>query len=203
LAASPVPTLIPVPPGDSTPGSPLEAGARYVTPNPFPIRVSFVAPPDWAGNTGGPNAVWTGPAATGNDLSFQMNLEVPKDPCHPEKGMVALSATPTVDALVNALTDRRGLADTTPKSTTLGGLPATSFRLRLEGPTGSCTNDTHLIWKLPLGATNELQSGTIERVSVVEVAGQPLVVTAVDAGDATVNHRIQQLLDSVRFEASN
>jgi hypothetical protein len=200
--AAPVPSLIPVPEGDSTPGSPLQAGARYVTPDPFPVRVSFIAPAGWAGNIGGPNAVWMGPAATGNDLSFQLNLKVFKDPCHPERGAVALPPTPTVDALVSALTDLRGLADTTPRSTTLAGLPATTFRLRLEGPLGACTNATHVLWQLPLGATNELQVGMLEHVWIVGVNGLPLVITGVDTGDAsaTTQQAIQQVLSSLRIE---
>lgn len=199
---TPAPSLLAVPEGDSTPGSPLQAGVRYVTPDPFPVRVSFIAPTGWAGNIGGPNAVWTGPAATGNDLSFQVNLKVFKDPCHPEQGTVGLPATPNVGDLVKAISVHPGLAQATPAPTTLGGLPATTFTLMLKAPLRDCSNNTYLLWQLPLGATNELQVGVSEHIWIVDVNGLPLVITGVDTGDAsaTTQQAIQQVLGSLRFE---
>ena len=200
--ATPVPSLLPVPAGDSNPGFPLQAGARYVTPDPFPVRVSFVAPAGWAGNIGGPNAVWMGPAATGNDLSFQLNLKVFKDPCHPEQGAVALPATPKVGDLVKAISVRPGLAQAAPTRATLAGLPAASFTVKLDAPLRDCSNDTYLLWQLPLGATNELQAGMSEHVWIVEVNGLPLVITGVDSGGASTatQQAIQQVLGSLRIE---
>jgi len=199
-ASSSASTLLPIPHGDSTPGSALQAGARYVSTDPFPIRLSFVAPPGWAGNIGGPYAVWTGPAANGNSLSFQLDPAVYTDPCHPEQGTV-ISAGATAGDLVRALTSRPGLARTTPVSSTFAGFPATSIRLTLGGPTiRDCSNGTYLLWELPLGATNELQPAMSERVRVVDVAGQALVVEADDTGGRAVQQQIQQALDSIRFE---
>ena len=149
--------LLPIPPGDSTPGSPLQAGTRYVTADPFPIRVSFVAPAGWAGNIGGPYAVWTGPAATGNTFSFQLSQAVFTDPCHPEHGTLAGPSQSSSGALVQALVSRPGLEKTTPASTTLAGRPATSLTLTLGG--SSICDRNYTLWELPLGATNELQPG--------------------------------------------
>ena len=198
--STPMPSLLPVPEGDSNPGSPLRAGARYVTPDPFPVRVSFVAPAGWAGNTGGPNAVWMGPAATGNDLSFQLNLKVFTDPCHQEHGAVPLPATPTAGDLVKAITGRPGLAKTTPTAITLAGRPATTFTLSLGG--SSICDRTYVLWELPLGATNELEPGMSEHVWIVDVDGLPLVITGVDTGGApaTTQQAIQQVLGSLRIE---
>ena len=199
VTPSSTPALLPIPPGDSTPGSTLKAGARYVTADPFPIRVSFVAPAGWAGNIGGPYAVWTGPAATGNTFSFQLSQAVYTDPCHPEHGTVAgPSPTSTAAALVQALISRPGLAKTTPTTTSLAGRPATSFTLTL-GRSSICDR-TYLLWELPLGATNELQPGMSERIWVVEVDGQVLTVEADSTGGAAAQQAIQQALDSLRFE---
>ena len=200
--SSPTPTPIPMPPWTSNPGPSLQAGARYVTTDPFPIRLSFVAPAGWAGNVGGPNAVWAGPAWNGSDLSFQLNTTVSKDPCHPEQGAVQPSPGPRTDELVAAIIGRPGLAPTTPTSTTIGGRPATTFRLMLSAPPSSCTNGTYLLWQLPLGATNELQTGMSQRVWVLDTAAGPLVVDAVDAGDATPAQQqaLQQAIDSIQFE---
>ena len=201
-APSSASTLLPIPHGDSTPGSPLQAGARYVTADPFPIRLSFVAPADWAGNVGGPYAVWTGPSATGNSLSFQLDPAVYADPCHPAQGSVA-SVGPTAGDLVHALVSRPGLARTTPTSSKLGGLPATSLTLKLGPPTiRDCSNGAYVLWELPLGATNELQPGMSERVWVVDVAGQALVVEADDTGGRAAQQQIQQALDSIQFESA-
>jgi hypothetical protein len=198
IASSP----LPIPRGNSNPGSPLEAGARYVTSDPFPVRLSFVAPSGWAGNIGGPYAVWAGPAATGDALSFQLNLTVIADPCHPDQGTVATSTPPTAADLVQAIISRPGLARATPTPASLGGRPATSFRLTLSAPASECSNGTYLLWQLPLGATNELQTGMSERISVIDVNGLPLVVTAVDTTGETAAERqaIQQAIDSIEFE---
>jgi hypothetical protein len=158
--------------------------------------VSFVAPAGWAGNVGGPNAVWTGPASTGDSLSFQLNPKVFTDPCHPEQGAVAMSKAPTADELVKAITGRPDLANPAPTSTALGGLPATSFTLMLKAPLHDCSNNTYVLWQLPLGATNELQPGMSEQVWVVDVKGLPLVV---EADSSATQQAIHQVLDSLEI----
>ena len=200
LAPSPSTGLVPIPHGDTTPGSPLTAGVRYVTTDPFPIPLSFVAPAGWAGNIGGPFAVWTGPVASGgSSFSFQLSQAVYADPCHPEHGTIAgPSQTSTAAALVQALISRPGLAKTTPKATTLAGRPATSFTLTL-GRSSIC-DGRYLLWELPLGATNDLQPGLSERIWVVDVDGQVLTVEADSTGGAAAQQAIQQALDSLRFE---
>jgi hypothetical protein len=177
---SPTPTPLPIPLGSSNPGPSLQAGARYVTVDPFPIRLTFVAPAGWAGNEGGPYAVWAGPARTGVSVSFQRGMTVYYDPCQPDSGPVPSGQT--ASDLVHAITARRWMAPSTPTSTTLGGRPATTFRLALDesiaGSLQTCTNGTYTLWKLPLGATEEFRIGMAERVWVLDTASGPLVVTS-------------------------
>lgn len=198
---SPTPRPLPVPTGDS--GLPLQAGARYVVTDPFPFPMSIVAPPGWSGHIGGPNAVWLGPLDGDDVVSFQRFDKVFTDPCHPEPGGMVPSIGPAASDLVNAIVTRPGLAPTTPTSTTLGGRPATELRLMLGAPQSDCTNGTYQLWELPLGATNQLQTGMSERAWVMDVDGQRLVVLAIDAGDASQVQQdaIQQVIDSIRFEA--
>lgn len=181
---SPSPTPIPIPPGSSTPGSPLQAGARYTTADPFPVAVSFVAPAGWVGNIGGQYSVFAGPAASGDDLRLQLFNKVYSDPCHPEKGTVVVGTT--AQSLIDAIIGRPGLGPTDMTSTTLGGQPATKFALALEHPLVGCTDGTYRIWELPLGATNELTPRMVEDVWVVETHAGPLVVTAVYSNDSTI-----------------
>ncbi len=198
---SPTPTPLPVPVWDSNPGPALQAGARYVTTEPFPIRLSFVAPVGWAANEGGPYAVWAGPALDGDWIGFERNLTVYSDPCHSESGTVPIAGT--ASDLVQAIVGRPGLAPTTPTATTIGGRPATTFRLTLAAPLGTnCTNNTYLLWKLPLGATEELLTGVSDRVWILDTAAGPLVIVTADsrADTPALQQQIQQVLDSIRFE---
>jgi hypothetical protein len=195
----PTPTPIPIPTGSSTPGSPLRAGARYTTADPFPVAVSFVAPAGWVGNIGGQYSVFAGHAASGDDLRIQMFNKVYSDPCHPEKGTVVVGTT--AQNLVDAIIGRPGLGPTDMTSTSLGGQPATKFALGLGRPLAGCTDGTYRIWELPLGATNELTSRMNEDVWVVATHTGPLVVTAVYFNDGTTapDPRIQDALDSMQI----
>ena len=94
----------------------------------------------------------------------------------------------------------------TPSETTLGGRPATSVRLaldteRMAGQLTTCTDGTYTLWKLPLGATEQLRIEMSERVWVLGTASGPLVVTAIDGGTSTAadQQAIQRVLDSLEI----
>ena len=197
----------PLPIQDSQNGLPLQGGYRSIAADTFPIRMSIVAPPEWSGHIGGPNAVWLGPVKGDDVVSFQRFDKVFTDPCHPEPGALVPAIGPAASDLVDRIVTRPGLAPTTKTVTTVGGLPATLLELRLNGSTtlGDCTNGKYELWELPLGAVNELRPGMSERVWVMDVEGQRLVVLAIDAGGASQAQQqaIQQLLDSIRFEPQN
>jgi len=197
IAPSPAPSPVPISQGDSNPGRPLQAGIRYGSADPFPVPLSFVAPTGWAANIGGPYAIWAGPALTGDSVGFQRSPTVYHDPCHPESGTVPMAAK--ASDLVNSIKGLPGLAAITPTSTTLGGQPATTFRLALATGTSvaGCSNATYTVWQLPLGATEELQPGSSETVWVLDTSKGPLVVTASGNGAAADQQAIQQVLDSM------
>jgi hypothetical protein len=196
VTPSPTPTPVPISSKNSTPGDPLQAGVRYATTADFPVRLSFVAPPGWVANIGGLFAVWTGPAATGDNVSFQRSMTVNLNPCNLASGTVPLGTS--ASDLVNAIVSRPGLAPNPPTSTTLGGQPATLLRLALDR-TRACPGGTapYTLWQLPGGATNPMEVDMSERVWVVDTTAGPLVVLAVDRPYELP--AVQQLLDSIEI----
>lgn len=52
------------------------------------------------------------------------------------------------------------------------------------------------IWQLPLGATNDLTPGEVERIWILEVDGQRLVI---DSNVPLSNGVLQGVLDSINF----
>ena len=196
VTPSSTPTPVAISSKNSNPGDPLQAGVRYATTADFPVRLSFVAPAGWAANIGGPFAVWAGPAATGDMVSFQRSMTVNVNPCNLASGTVPVG-TSTSD-LVNAIISRPGFASITPTSTTLGGQPATMARLVLNRTRGCPgANAYYTLWQLPGGATNQLYVDMDERVWVVDTAAGPLVVVVVDS--PYESQAAKQLLDSLQI----
>jgi hypothetical protein len=198
---TPSPTPSPVPIGfkGSTPGLPLQAGARYTTTDPFPIRMSFVAPAGWAANIGGPYAVWAGPAATGESLSFQLFDKVYPDPC---QHSAALNPPPkTAQSLAAAIAAMSGIQTTVEHDVVVGGTSGT--RLTLQGPNSvaNCTNQMYRLWELPLGATNELNPGMVQRVWIGDIDGRPLVIgTTTNPSDSQhLRDELQAVVDSIEI----
>jgi len=202
VVASPTPTPIPIPTGSSTLGSPLVSGARYITTDPFPIRMSFVAPAGWTGNIGGPYAVLLSPQDAASPLGFELSPQPFKDPCKWDLGTMSPVPT-TTDAIIAALSSQPGVVATAPASTTIGGRQA--IKVTLAGPdrTVTCTDGHFSYWQLPLGLTEEVGQGMTATLYFVDNGDQPLVIVT-DSMDAirtpNLAETIQQVLDSIQFD---
>ena len=197
--ASPIPTAGPI--SVTTDGQlPLSVGSQVVG-DPFLVPFTMTVPDGWSGNLGGPNAVWlvrtSGPGA----IDLTVADDVYADPCNFDQGYVAPRPGATVDALVAALAKLPSVSPTKPTAVTFAGQPAKL--LTLTAPAG-CSPDSdgaYPLWHLPLGATDNLEPGNKDRVWVMQVGGQRIVVAAQEpvALDATLHAQIESILGSIRF----
>jgi hypothetical protein len=185
---------LPVPEGEG--GAPLQAGT-YLTQDPFLARVTFTLPDGpiaWQGNMGGPFAVFLGDASS-NLLLFQVFNSVYSDPCPGTGQEISPNPGSSVDDLVTALAGLPGLTVTPPTDVTLGGVKGKLLTMTAPATSG-CQ-----VWVLPLGATNDMVPGEQQRVWILDVSGQRLVVDApaTSATTADMQAAVQSVLDSLQI----
>jgi hypothetical protein len=203
---SPAPSPTPTPsPRALTDGSliTLEPGT-YVAADPFPLRVTFTVPAGWAGNIGGPYAVFL-ERATGLDaVSFSIFDTVYADPCHFDKGPLNPLPGPSVGDLATALVSLKGLDATTATDVTLSGYQGKQLTLTAPASFAGCTltpDGNFRVWELPLGATNDLTPGERDRVWILDVGGTRLVIDAPETPGQTPAERaeVQGIVDSIQI----
>jgi len=175
--------------------APLEPGT-YVTGDPFLVRVTFTVPAGWEGNMGGPYAVFLGTAGP-DMLRFQIFNKVYADPCDASPVLLDPLPGPSVDDLVNALAGLPGLQITSPTDVTLGAYQGKQLTLGVPAGGGPCR-----VWELPLGATNDMLGGEQQRVLVLDIDGQRLVIDVPDSVGLTPETKaeVQAVLDSIHIE---
>jgi hypothetical protein len=178
-------------------------GERYVTPDEFPVRITFSGLDGWEGNVGGPNAVWIGPKLGDQPVLFNVNIDTYKDPCHSDLGT---TNTPrTAAGVVDAL-DALPFVDVTDPAATMGGRPATLLTATAPGSLAGCTAGEWDLWNLPLGAYVYVPAGGTQLIWVVDMGtAGPLVIGAEDHPDwpPQMRAQIDQLLSSLRIEPSS
>ena len=205
----PIPSPIPTPMA-LTIGtlSQLQPGT-YITANPFLLRVTFTVPADWEGIMGGPYLVDLGKAAEPRTVSFQIFDTVYADPCDFTKGPLDPLPGPSVDDLATALAGLPRLDVAAPTDITIDGYRGKQLTLTAPSDMTGCTlspDGNLLTWELPLGARVGMTPGEVDRVWILDVDGQRLVIVAPerlgalnDAGKAEV----QAVLDSIRIAPAN
>ena len=168
---------------------------------PFPLRLTFTVPAGWAGNIGGPYLVLLAQATGPAGLAFSVDTKLYADPCHTDKGFLNPPPGSSVDALATALARLPGLTATTPTAVTLGGYQGKQLTLTAPASATGCTDGDYSVWQLPLGAINALTPGELDRVWVLDVAGQRLVVDAAETPDQTTADiaEVQGVLDFLQL----
>ena len=208
---SPMPTLTVAPsstirlmPADQR--GALEPGT-YVAGDPFSLRVTFTLPAGWLGSIGGPYFVRLGWADKPGGISFSIFDKVSADPCHPEQGFLDPPPGPSVADLAGAVANMPGIEVTGVSSVSVAGYSGTQFTMSAPDSFAACTLslDGFVIWQLPLGVTRSMAPGERDRVWILDVAGQRLVIVASDALDYTDAQRaeLQAVFDSIRIEPAN
>ena len=205
--AGTAPTASPSPTPSSAPTPrPLTTGVQgalepgtYVTASPFLSRLSFSLPPGWFANVGGPYAVFLDPdmSAVSDDhglVKFLIFDRVFADPCHPDQGLLSPPPGGSVDDLADALASLPSLVATTPTDVTVAGYHGKQLTLTAPTSISICS-----FWQLPLGASTPMVPGQLDRVWILDVRGQRLVIDApeVPSESAADKATVQAILDSI------
>ncbi|MGZ6340804.1 MAG: hypothetical protein ACXWMX_03035, partial [Candidatus Limnocylindrales bacterium] len=183
----------------------LLAPGTYVAADPFLLRVTFTVPAGWHGKIGGPYAVFLQQAAGPGAVNFQIFDKVDADPCHSDKGFLNPLPGSSVDDLATALARLPGLTATTPTAVTLGGYQGKQLTLTAAASASGCTGGAEQVWELPLGATNTLTAGEIDKVWILDVGGQRLVIEApqMPGQAAAITAQVQAILDTIGIAQLN
>jgi hypothetical protein len=204
--ATPEPTPTPRPLPVSDVGGRLEPGT-YVTGAPFRVRATFTVPAGWRGNVGGPYGAWLVRADGRGGVGFSFFEKVYADPCHyRDPGLLDPLPGPTVDDLATALSSLPGLVATTPTDVTVSGYRGKQLTLTAPGSFDGCTlapAGSFRIWELPLGATNDMAPGQVDRVWILDIDGERLVIDAQEVPGETAASRaeVSAIIDSIRIQA--
>jgi len=182
---------------------PLTAGT-YVAATPFPMKITLTLPDGWYGNVGGPYAVFLSRVRPTAEVDFVILNEVYSDPCHFDRGQNPLDG-PGVDDLVAALASLPGMTVTPPVDVTVGGYRGKQVTMTAPAQADGCTplpGAGFRIWQLPLGATNDMQPGDSQQVTVLDVNGTRVIldVSGLQNGTTTLIPEVQAIVDSIRIE---
>lgn len=202
------PTPVPTPLGTIMEGNPvlLEPGT-YVTADPFLVRVTLTVPGGWNGKLGGPYALYLARQNGGGEVIVSVFDNVSADPCDQNQGLLNPPPGPTVDDLATALTTRPGLVATTPTDVTFGGYAGKQFTITAPADFTGCAlgPEGYTVWQLPLGAVYTMTVGQRDRIWILDVDGQRIVIDAQEpAGQPEqINAEIQGIVDSIRLAPLN
>lgn len=204
--SSPTPSPSPSPIALSDVQVPLDPGT-YVTADPFPLPIRMTVPAGWTGKIGGPYLVLLERTSAPGTIAFSIFDKVFADPCHTTTGYIDPPVGPTVEDLATALGGLPTVEVTTPVEATIGGRTGQQLTITAPTVTTGCElvpGGTFPIWELPLGSTNELMPGQVDRVWIVDVEGTRLVIDATDSlgTDAALDAEIQGILDSIRIDTT-
>jgi hypothetical protein len=205
--ASPSPSLsVTASPRPLTLHESTTAAGTWVTGSQFKPRVTFTLPAGWSGTMPGTFAVWLSDPKGVERIAFETFDRVVADPCHVSAGLLDPLPGPSVGELATALATLPGIRSTTPTDVAIDGYVGKQLTLTAPASTAGCdlTDDSFQIWQLPLGAASVLAPGESERVSIVDVDGTRLVITArPDRQSPQEQAELQGLLDSIRLAPAN
>jgi len=181
---------------------PLQPGT-YTAGDPFQVRLTFAVPAGWEGNVGGPYAVFLDRPDGNGAIRFTFSQLLYADPCHPDKGLASPQPGPSVADLASALERLSGFHASTPTDVTLGGFQGKQLTLTAPAASASCPpgeGGRYPIWRLPLGAFNDLAPGGSDRLWILDAGGQPLVIDSPVSGPtAATQAEVQGILDSLHI----
>jgi len=206
LTPTPTPTVSPsplvIPTGE---GPVLLTPGPYLAASPFPKRITLTLPDGWSGNIGGPYAVFLSRLVPNAEIDFSIFDKVFADPCHFDRGAMNPPPGSSVDDLVTALTSLPGMTVTPVKDVTVSGYHGRQFTMTAPATTNGCTlppGAGFRIWELPLGATDDMEPGQREQVTVLDVDGTRIVLTVMgfEGATTTPTPEVQGIVDSIRIE---
>jgi len=217
-------------PGEPTPTPaptprPLYSGTNlipgtYAIDGPFPVRVTLDLPDGWFAWTSDANVVGlvvdnaVGDGGSGWGPAFFIVDNVYVDPCDPSSQRDP-KLGPSVDDLVEALTNLPGYEATAPTDVTVSGFPGVEFELTAPEYGDECR--THRTWST-LSQPRGMLPGETNRIQIIDVDGVRLVLVLVEYAHTTEVEQalgipfdadahagdqpeLRQILDSMRIES--
>ena len=182
----------------------LEPGT-YVAGDPFTLEVTFTVPDGWQGRIAGPYLVDLGWIDKPGGISFSMFDLVAADPCHLlDEGYVDPTPGPAVEDLVTALTNMPGIEVTDLADVTVDGYRGTRLTISAPDTFAGCDlpADGYVLWRLPLDFTHTVATGERNRVWILDVDGERLVIAIREPPGTTEEQRAeaQAIFDSIQIE---
>jgi hypothetical protein len=195
---TPTSTATPLPPeGALKPGN-------YVLDNPAELpslRITFTVPRAWRGfELGALRGV--GPRHMG--VTFWLVDSVYADPCHVERGLVAVG--PTVDDLANALANQPRRHGTAPTDASVDGYAGKYVELTVPQHINftDCDSGQFRSWRTPTGGLRWQQGpGQVDQLWILDVQGTRLVMDATYMPGTSARDRaeLRQIVASVHIDA--
>ena len=195
---TPTPTPVPLLFDEQDDGNELAPGTYLIT-EIEPFRITVAVPEGWQ-NVRVPGLVW----GDGAVLGFWNLDNLYADPCTPASGLLDPAPGPTVDDLVAAFNRVPGVVLSTPTDVTVDGFAGKQADLSFGGSDG-CTGEDAVLW--PIGIAGDAAPapgpGEVERLWIVDVNGDRLVIATTDTSDATdeVRAELNAIFESIRIEA--
>jgi len=203
-APTATPRAMPSPKGTLVEGDPVAlTPGTYVTGDAFLVKAYLTVPSYWDGHLGGPYHLDVTRLYGPGELDIDVFDKLYADACHFEKGFLDPLPGPTVGDLATAMAAMPGLEATSPTDVTLGGYAGQQLLITAPATVDGCTlgQDGFSIWQLPLGAVYTMQPAQRDRVWILDVEGQRIVITAPEIPGQTPQDKaeVQGILDSIRL----
>ena len=195
---TPTPTPIALLFDEQPDGDELAPGSYLIT-EIEPFRITVTVPDGWQ-NVRVPGLVW----GEGAVLGFWNVDNLYVDPCIPASGLLDPAPGPTVEDFVTALDAMPAVVLSTPTDVTVDGFAGKQTDLRFGG-WDSCIGEEPVLW--PIGAAGDAKPapapGDVERLWILDVNGDRLLITSGAAADATdeVKAELDAIFESIRIEA--
>ena len=174
----------------------LEAGA-YVFGDPFPVRVSVEVPDGWTSCIYGP--VEAGVCRDDESgVNFVIVDNVVSDPCDASQRQLVPAVGPSVDELVNAISNLEGFEATDPVDVTVDGFQGKQLEL---SPEPAFCQGGISTWATAQ-RTNGISPGEVNLLRILDVAGTRVMVAAAHQPTKTTADElaeIRRVFDSVHF----